>query len=67
MNTFEGYLERQHQMAIEKEQAAYRKHRRNCKTREERKLTRQINTYVALFALFLVVMAIMALRATFGW
>lgn len=67
MNTFEEYLERQHQRALEKERAAYRKHRRNCKTREERRLTRNINIGVAAFAVFIVVMAVMALRATFGW
>ena len=67
MSTFEEYLERQHRLAEEKEQAAYRKSRRNCKTREERKLTRNINIGVAAFAVFLVVMAILALRATFGW
>ena len=33
--------------------------------REERKLVRQINTYVALLAVFMVAMAVLALRATF--
>lgn len=39
---------------------------RSSKTREERKLTRQINLYAALFAVFMVVLAVLALRATFG-
>ena len=32
---------------------------------KERKLVRQINAYVALFAVFMVAMAVLALRATF--
>lgn len=67
MGTFEEYLARQQRKAEGEALAAYRKHRRNCKTREERKLTRNINIGAAAFAVFMVCMAYLALQATFGW
>lgn len=46
----------------------YRERRyRSNKTREERRLVRQINLYAALTAVIMVVLAYMALAATFGW
>ena len=67
MSSFEAYMARQQRRAEAEARAAYRKHRRNCKTREERKLTRNINIGAAVFAVFMVCMAYLALQATFGW
>ena len=60
MRTFEEYLERQHRLAEMKQLERNRARRRRQRTREERRLTRNINIGAAAFAVFIVVMAILA-------